>query len=108
LPPSSGSPPGWKRPVQAAELIGYLWLNQPPALFGQLTNRLTGTNIDATLADAQEQLATSFSPMDLARRGYDPYNLLSLPESVSGGGGAAFGQGDSLSPRPMAPSASSS
>src|SRR5258708_4077120 len=38
--------PAWmERPAQAAELIGYIWLNQPPALFGELTNRLTGTNI---------------------------------------------------------------
>jgi predicted exporter/lauroyl/myristoyl acyltransferase len=89
--------PAWmEHPAQAAELIGYLWLNQPPPLFGELTNRLTGTNIDATLADAREQLATSFSPLDLARRGYDPYNLMSLPETVTSGAAASFGEGQNL------------
>ncbi len=89
--------PAWlERPAQAAELIGFLWLNQPPAVFGELTNRLTGTNIAATLADAREQLATSLSPMDLARRGYDPYNLMNLPESVSAGAASPFGEGQNL------------
>ncbi len=89
--------PAWmERPAQAAELIAYLWLNQPPSVFGELTNRLTGTNITATLADAREQLATSLSPMDLARRGYDPYNLMNLPESVSAGTASSFGEGQSM------------
>ncbi|HZV35525.1 MAG TPA: MMPL family transporter [Verrucomicrobiae bacterium] len=89
--------PAWlEQPAQAAELIAYLWLNQPPKEFAQLTNRLSGTNIAATLAEARDQLATSFSPMDLARRAYDPYNLMSLPENVSGGTAATFGQGQNL------------
>ncbi len=50
--------PAWlEHPAQAAELVGYLWLNQPPEAFGQLTNRLLGTNIAATLAEAREQLS---------------------------------------------------
>ena len=89
--------PAWlERPAQAAELIAYLWLNQPPTEFAELTNRLSGTNIAATLAEAREQLTTSFSPMDLARRGYDPYNLLNLPASVSGGAAASFGEGQNM------------
>jgi predicted RND superfamily exporter protein len=88
--------PGWlERPVLAAELIGYLWFNQPPETFGQLTNRLMGQNRAATLAEAREQLATSMSPMDLARRGYDPFNLMQLPENVSAAG-ASFGDGQNL------------
>jgi predicted RND superfamily exporter protein len=85
-----------ERPREAAELIGFLWLNQPPAVFGDLTNRLTGTNIDATVADARDQLATSFSPLDLARRGYDPFNLMSLPEGATGGNETSFAEGDKL------------
>lgn len=89
--------PAWlEHPTQSAELIAYFWLNQPPAEFASLTNRLTGTNIAATLAEAREQLATSFSPMDLAQRSYDPYGLLKLPEGVSSGGAAAFGQGQNF------------
>src|SRR5436190_14827467 len=31
--------PLWlEKPGQAAELVAYLWLNQPPEVFGQLTN----------------------------------------------------------------------
>src|SRR5437879_659898 len=33
-------PPWLEHPEQAAELIGYLWFNQPPAAFQELSNRL--------------------------------------------------------------------
>src|ERR1700722_9075396 len=86
--------PAWQeRPAEAAELIGYLWLNQPPSEFQQLAGRLSGTNIDATLADAREQLATSLSPMGLATRAYDPYNFLALPESVASTASSSFSSG---------------
>ena len=88
--------PAWlEKPSDTAELIGYLWLNQPPPEFDALANRLTGTNIAAALADAREQLATSLSPMDLARRGYDPYDLTRLPDSVTGMA-ASFGGGSDM------------
>ncbi len=88
--------PAWtERPAQAAELIGYLWLNHPPDLFGELTNRLTGPGIQATLADAREQLATSMSPTALAMRGYDPFSLLELPASITSGA-AGFGEGQTM------------
>lgn len=88
--------PGWmEHPAQAAELIAFLWLNQPPDVFSNLANRLSGTNLSATLADAREQLATSLSPMDLARRSYDPYDLMRLPENVTGMA-ASFGGGQNL------------
>ncbi|HEX4644427.1 MAG TPA: MMPL family transporter, partial [Verrucomicrobiae bacterium] len=88
--------PAWmERPAQAAELIAYLWLNQPPDIFSNLADRLSGTNLSATLADAREQLATSLSPMDLARRGYDPYDLMRLPENITGMA-ASFGGGQNL------------
>ena len=89
--------PGWlEHPAQAAELMGYLWFNQPPRVFADLTDRLTGTNILATLADTREQLATSFSPLDLARLSYDPYNLLRVPEGAAGGLASSFGDGQNL------------
>src|SRR6267143_4697358 len=37
-------PPWLEHPDQSAELIAYLWLNQPPKVFGELTNRLAETN----------------------------------------------------------------
>jgi uncharacterized protein len=79
--------PLWlERPSESAELIAYLWLNQPPEVFSEVTSRLALTNVPQILREAQEALTTSFSPQDLARRGYDPLNLTQLPESVSGGG----------------------
>ena len=84
--------PLWlENPGQSAELVAYLWLNQPPEIFGALTNRLASTNLANALREAQEALTTSLSPQDLARRGYDPFNLTQLPESVTGG--QSFGEG---------------
>jgi predicted RND superfamily exporter protein len=74
--------PWLERPSQAAELMAYLWLNQPPALFAQLTNRLAGENLAGVLRASREALATSLSPNELALRGYDPLGLMQLPESA--------------------------
>src|SRR6266481_3690579 len=49
-------PPWLEHPDQAAELIAYLWLNQPPEIFHELTNRLALDKAAATLAAAREQL----------------------------------------------------
>ncbi len=88
--------PAWREyPGQAAELIAFLWLNQPPEIFAQLTNRLIGTNLANTLIEAREQLATSLSPDEIAVRGYDPLGLTRLPESVSAAAPAMSG-GDEL------------
>src|ERR1051325_11842211 len=35
-------PPWLEHPGEFAEFIAYLWLNQPPEIFGALTNRLSG------------------------------------------------------------------
>ncbi|MGA3267177.1 MAG: MMPL family transporter [Verrucomicrobiota bacterium] len=77
-------PPWLEHPEQMAELIGYLWLNQPPEKFRQLAGRLAETNLAAVLAETREQLATTMSPTDLAQLGYDPFGLTRLPESVAG------------------------
>ncbi len=87
-------PPWLEHPTQAAELVAFLWLNQSPEIFGQLTNRLTGENLTNTLLEAREQLATSLSPNAIAMRGYDPFNLMALPESVTGA--PSFGDGQEL------------
>lgn len=84
--------PLWQeRPGESAELLAFLWLNQPPEMFGALTNRLAAANLPAVLRDAREALTSSLSPADIARRGYDPLNLTQLPESATGGN--AFGDG---------------
>ena len=81
--------PLWlENPGQSAELVAFLWLNQPPEVFGALTNRFTDQNLPRLLAEAQEALTTSLSPQDLVRRGYDPLNLTQLPETGSGTAGS--------------------
>jgi len=78
-------PPWLEHPGQSAELAAFLWFNQPPAVFAELTNRLTDTAIAASLSEAREQLATGLSPESFALRGYDPFGLARLPETMSAG-----------------------
>ncbi len=77
-------PPWLEHPDQAAELMAYLWLNQPPAEFRQLAEHLAPTNLPEILSTARENLATSLSPDEIARLSYDPFGLTRLPESAAG------------------------
>src|SRR5208337_893381 len=58
-------PPWLEHPEQTAELIAYLWLNQPPDEFRRLAARLAPDKLDKALTSAREQLATSLSPEDI-------------------------------------------
>jgi uncharacterized protein len=93
-------PPWLENPGQTAELIGYLWLNQPPALFDELTNRLAPDKLPTALANTRDELAGSMSPGDIARLSYDPLRLTQLPESAAAAapnftqGGDLFGSRD--------------
>jgi predicted RND superfamily exporter protein len=75
----SWQPPWMEDPGQMAELLGCLWFNQPPAEFGALTNRLAPENLKPVLTSTKEVLTTSMSPMDMARRAFDPFDLLNMP-----------------------------
>jgi predicted RND superfamily exporter protein/lauroyl/myristoyl acyltransferase len=75
----SWQPPWMENPGQMAELLGCLWLNQPPESFAALTNRLAPDRLKAVLTETKEALATSMSPMDVARRAFDPFDLLNMP-----------------------------
>ena len=79
-------PPWMEKPEQLGELLGWLWFNQPPGDFAALTNHLAPENLKPQLDETRELLATSMSPMDLARRSFDPFNLLTMPalEKFSG------------------------
>ncbi len=72
--------PWIEHPAKTAELAAFLWLNQPPEVFGEMTNRLA--NPQAVLNETRERLATSFSPEEIARLSRDPFGLTSLPEST--------------------------
>ena len=71
--------PWMEHPEQAAEIVASLWFNQPPESFSTLTRRLAPDRLPSVLAETREVLATSLSPMDIARRAFDPYDLLSVP-----------------------------
>ena len=88
-------PPWLENPGQTAELIGYLWLNQPPGDFAELTNRLAPENLVKTLAGTRDELAGSMSPGDIARLSYDPLRLTQLPESAAGAA-PNFAEGNGL------------
>jgi uncharacterized protein len=72
-------PPWMEKPEQLGELLGWLWFNQPAGDFAALTNRLAPDRLKPALDETRELLATSMSPMDLARRSFDPFNLLTMP-----------------------------
>jgi uncharacterized protein len=79
--------PAWiEYPGQSAELIAYLWYNQPPGSFALLTNRLNGPPLTNALLEAQQRLATSFTPGDIATLAYDPLELTRLPDTADSTG----------------------
>jgi uncharacterized protein len=88
-------PPWLEHPEQAAELVAYLWLNQPPEFLRELTNRLAPDKLVSTLTATREELATSMSPQEIGRLSYDPFGLTRLPEQTAGAA-PAFGQGQEL------------
>ena len=71
--------PWMEDPGKMAELLGCLWLNQPPEAFSALTNRLAPDQLKPALAQTKEMLRTSMSPMEMARRAFDPFDLLNMP-----------------------------
>jgi predicted RND superfamily exporter protein/lauroyl/myristoyl acyltransferase len=88
-------PPWLEQPGQLAEILACLWLNQPPEAFAALTNRLAPEHIGAVLAETREALATSLSPTDIARRAFDPFNLLELP-ALTDVSGLSMDQGQKM------------
>jgi predicted RND superfamily exporter protein/lauroyl/myristoyl acyltransferase len=88
-------PPWMERPDQLGELLGWLWFNQPPGDFSALTNRLAPGHLKPVLDETRELLATSMSPMDLARRSFDPFNLLTMP-ALTNISGISMDQGNQM------------
>jgi uncharacterized protein len=88
-------PPWLEHPGQVGELLAYLWFNQRPGIFQQLTNRLVPSKLVDVLAATHEQLTTTFAPDEIARLQYDPYGLTRLPEDVAGAA-PSLGQGQEV------------
>lgn len=72
-------PPWWDHPEGMAELVAWLWLNQPPDTFQALAGRLAPTRLAGHLQEVRERLATTLSPAELGRLGLDPLGLSALP-----------------------------
>ena len=88
-------PPWMERPQDLGELMAWLWFNQPPTDFSALTNQLAPGALKATLDETREVLATSMSPMDLGRRSFDPFNLLTMP-GLTNISGISMNQGQQM------------
>jgi predicted exporter len=87
--------PWMEKPEQLGELLGWLWFNQPPNDFAALTNHLAPDQLKPQLDETRELLANSMSPMDLARRSFDPFNLLTMP-ALTNLSGMNMDQGNQL------------
>ena len=88
-------PPWQEHPEQTAELIAYLWLNQPPEKLAALAAQLSQTNLAKVLAATRDQLTTTLSPNEIAQLSYDPFGLTHLPENVAGTI-SGFGSGEEM------------
>jgi predicted RND superfamily exporter protein len=67
--------PWQSHPRELAEFLAYLLINQPPAAFQTLLERMGPGQIDATLADTKETMADSLDARDIAMAGYDPLGM---------------------------------
>src|ERR1044071_5077277 len=63
-------PPWLEHPEQAAELLAYLWFNQPPSVFAQLAAALVPAKLPEILVATREELATAMSPREVGRLSY--------------------------------------
>lgn len=72
-------PPWWEHPTAPAELLAWLWLNQPPAELAALAGRLALPQLAGHLENVRERLATSMSPAELGRLANDPLGFSALP-----------------------------
>lgn len=86
-------PPWLEHPDQTAELVAYLWLNQPPEKFANLAAQLSETNLANILAATRDQLATTLSPNEIGRLSYDPFGFTQLPQNFAA---PNFSQGQEL------------
>ena len=87
--------PWMERPDQLGELLGWLWFDQPPGDFAALTNRLAPDQLQPVLEQTKELLADSMSPMILAQRSFDPFNLLTM-SALTNFSGISMDQGNQM------------
>lgn len=96
------------------ELIAWLWLNGDEAAVDDLVKRLSTEEVDATMEEALERVATSLDGGELVMSAHDPFGFLDHPALASffegrDGGGEGFQNEDGSAqlvfveaPRPVA------
>ena len=90
------APPWIENPESLAPLAAHALLNQPPAEFQSTLDRLEPAAARVRAQDSLDRLATSMSPEDMARLGYDPLGLLdNLPASSADFSMREFSSADS-------------
>ena len=68
-------PPWEKQPVQLAEIIAFLALNQPPETVREIAARLSPERAPQALRETVERLGDSMSPQEIGLLAYDPFDL---------------------------------
>ena len=92
--------PRWMdEPGELAELLGWLWLNGDPQVAVQLAETLSDDQLDSTLAEAVERVATSLDGGEMMITAHDPFGFLTHPsmaglQSMSEEGGEGFESAD--------------
>ena len=71
----------WQMGFQDAlpETVAWMWSQRPTSDLLQLEERLSSQKVAQAIADQRDRLATTLDPIELARVGYDPLGLLSIP-----------------------------
>jgi predicted exporter len=72
-----------ENPIQLAEFLAYTWFNQPPEAFQSVAQKLRGEQVERTLEETLERLATSMRPLEVARLAHDPFALTDLSDHIS-------------------------
>ena len=94
--------PRWiDRPEGMAELLGWLWLNGETEDAARLVDSLSEAEIEGTMAEAMERVATSLDGGEMIISAHDPMGFLGHP-SLAGlfasadGGGEGFESADGV------------
>lgn len=85
----------WQMGFQDAlpETVAWMWSQRSTSDLLQLEERLSSQKVAQAIADQRDRLATTLDPIELARVGYDPLGLLSIPGAQNSIGQSALGEG---------------